>query len=157
MSSYCFCCTPASDAGVSRPLDLHAVLSSALPTNAPTRSLRNYARCINAGEALSITPRPIPPKDADLRCWADLYKQHAETFPDDLLAPIAGLLSAITRLERPIFEFPEIKWDVAHLTLKEQVDLNRFLTAKQYFHAHEERVIADFKGGLAQTIFKVMT
>ncbi len=87
---------------------------------------------------------------------SDLYGKCAALFPDDVLAPIAGLMSEITRLERPIFEFPDIPWDIAHLTLKEQVDLNRFLTAKQYFHAHEERLIAEFKEGL-ERIFEVLT
>ena len=86
----------------------------------------------------------------------DLYGKYADLFPDDVLNPLAGLLCEITRLEKPIFEFPEIQWDIAHLTLKEQVDLNRFLTAKQYFHAHEERLIAEFKEGL-ERIFEVLT
>jgi hypothetical protein len=87
---------------------------------------------------------------------ADLYGRYADIFPDDVLTPIADLLSAITRLEAPIFQFPEIQWDIAHLTLKEQVDLHRFLTAKQYFHAHEDRLIAEFKEGL-ERLFKVLT
>jgi len=83
---------------------------------------------------------------------ADLYTECAGLFPDDVLKNIAALMHEITRLERTIFEFPEMDWDVAHLTLKEQVDLNRFLSAKQYFHAHEERLIAEFKDGLKRLV-----
>ena len=99
---------------------------------------------------------PYSDEGAIYQVGGDLYNKYADLFPDELLTPIAGLLSSITRLEKPIFEFPEIKWDIAHLTLKEQVDLNRFLTAKQYFHTHEERLIAEFQEGL-ERIFEVLT
>ncbi|HEV2560716.1 MAG TPA: hypothetical protein VGT78_01120 [Rhizomicrobium sp.] len=99
---------------------------------------------------------PYSDERAVYKVGADLYGKLADLFPDDVLTPVAGLMSEITRLEKPIFEFPEIQWDIAHLTLKEQVDLNRFLTAKQYFHAHEERLIAEFKEGL-ERIFEVLT
>jgi hypothetical protein len=99
---------------------------------------------------------PYSDERAVYKIGADLYSKLADLYPEDVLAPIAGLLSEITRLEKPIFEFPEIQWDIAHLTLKEQVDLNRFLIAKQYFHAHEDRLIAEFKEGL-ERIFEVLT
>src|SRR6185312_6509453 len=83
---------------------------------------------------------------------ADLYTECAGLFPDDVLKNVSALMHEITQLERTIFEFPEIQWEVAHLTLKEQVDLNRFLSAKQYFHAHEERLIAEFKDGLKRLV-----
>lgn len=83
---------------------------------------------------------------------ADLYTECADLFPGEVLRNIAALMQEVTRLERTIFEFPEIDWDVAHLTLKEQIDLNRFLTAKQYFHTHEERLIAEFKDGLKRLV-----
>jgi hypothetical protein len=79
----------------------------------------------------------------------DIYRKYADQYGEAALTPIAGLLGALTRLETPIFQFPEIKWDVVHLSLKEQVDLNHFLRAKEYFHAHEDRVIAEFEEGLA--------
>jgi hypothetical protein len=99
---------------------------------------------------------PYSDERAVYKLGADLYGKYADVFPDDVLTPIAGLLSAITQLETPIFEFPEIRWDIAHLTLKEQIDLHRFLTAKQYFHAHEDRLIAEFKEGLGR-LFEVLT
>ena len=42
--------------------------------------------------------------------------------------------------ESTIVTFPEIDWGRAHLSLKEQVDLRRFLRAKQHFLANEDRV-----------------
>lgn len=44
-------------------------------------------------------------------------------------------------LETTLFSFPEIDWTTAVLSLKEQVDLNRFLRAKQHFLANHEQVI----------------
>ena len=46
----------------------------------------------------------------------------------------------ILALEATIFTFPEIVWPVATLSLSEQVDLRRFLRAKQHFLANAERV-----------------
>jgi hypothetical protein len=79
---------------------------------------------------------------------ADPFGNVTERCPQELHHVVAHLMGSITVLERTFFEFPEIQWDVAHLTLKEQVDLNRFLTAKQYFHAHEHRLVAEFQEGL---------
>lgn len=96
---------------------------------------------------------PYCQEDALYSVGRDLYALCAERFPDDaVLAPLAEVMAAITRQETPIFEFPEIKWDVAQLTLKEQVDLHRFLTAKRYFHTHEDRVLAEFQEGLKRFV-----
>ena len=46
----------------------------------------------------------------------------------------------IIALEETIFTMPEIDWGSAVLTLQEQVDLRRFLRAKEYFLANEENV-----------------
>lgn len=46
----------------------------------------------------------------------------------------------VLALETTIFSSPEIKWDVAKLSMKEQVDLRRFLRAQQHFLANAERV-----------------
>ena len=43
----------------------------------------------------------------------------------------------IIALEETIFTMPEIDWSSAVLTLQEQVDLRRFLRAKEYFLANE--------------------
>ena len=71
--------------------------------------------------------------------------------PESLRDPFAHAVLDLTRLETTIFEFPEIKWDVAQLSLKQQVDLERFLTAKRYFLTNHERVIDFLQGGLYRT------
>ena len=43
-------------------------------------------------------------------------------------------------LETTIFSSPEIGWNVATLSLKEQVDLRRFLRAQEHFLGNDERV-----------------
>jgi len=47
---------------------------------------------------------------------------------------------AVLALETTIFSFPKIDWDIAILSLKEQVDLRRFLRAQQHFLANDDRV-----------------
>src|SRR6202789_976064 len=86
----------------------------------------------------------------------ELYRSYAEWLPEDVLSAFSYLLSRITRAEATIFQFPEIDWDIAHLTLKEQVDLRRFLRSKQYFHAHEERIVALFQDGVRR-LFALLT
>jgi len=99
---------------------------------------------------------PYSDERAVFQLGADLYSRYAALYPDAVMLPLSGVLNILTRLETPIFQFPDIRWDVAHLTLKEQVDLNRFLTAKQFFHAHEKRLIAEVQDGLAR-FFEVLT
>lgn len=50
-------------------------------------------------------------------------------------------LRDILALESTIFTFPDIDWNTAILSLKEQVDLRRFLRAQQHFLASQERAI----------------
>src|SRR5262249_31622210 len=47
---------------------------------------------------------------------------------------------ALIREEKTIISFPEIDWSRARLSMKEQVNLNRFLRAKQYFLGNQDRV-----------------
>lgn len=63
---------------------------------------------------------------------------------------------AVLALETTIFTFPRIEWDIATLSLKEQVDLRRFLRAKQHFLGNDERLtdllttaLGNVFGGLA--------
>lgn len=75
-----------------------------------------------------------------------------ETLSDvsEPLVPVfAHAIDALLRLERPIFECPNIDLDRAHLSLKESVDLRHFLRAKEYFYAHEDRVINLLGNGLS--------
>jgi hypothetical protein len=48
--------------------------------------------------------------------------------------------SALIGQETTIVSFPEIDWSRARLSMKEQVDLRRFLRAKQHFLANQDRV-----------------
>ena len=74
-----------------------------------------------------------------------------DRLPDTLFDAFARTLLGLMHLETTIFEFPEIKWDVAQLSLKQQVDLERFLTAKRHFLTNDERVIDFLRGGLYRT------
>ncbi len=47
---------------------------------------------------------------------------------------------AVLALETTIFSSPSFDWDIARLSLKEQVDLRRFLRAKQHFLGNQDRV-----------------
>lgn len=95
-------------------------------------------------------------EDTVYQMGSDLYRKYAEWLPADVLDALSHLFATITKAETTFFQFPQIDWDIAHLTLKEQVDLRRFLRAKQYFHSHEERMAALFLEG-AGRLFAVLT
>ena len=50
--------------------------------------------------------------------------------------------TAVLALETTIFSSPEIDWNIATLSMKEQVDLGRFLRAQQHFLGNDERISA---------------
>ena len=56
---------------------------------------------------------------------------------------------AVLRGETTVFSFPTIDWPVARLSMKEQVDLRRFLRAKQHFLANQDRAYEQIKLTLA--------
>lgn len=56
------------------------------------------------------------------------------------LLAVYRCLGSVLDLEKPIFETPEVDFDVP-LTMKELVDLRRFLRAQQYFLSHDDKVI----------------
>src|SRR4051794_11604878 len=60
------------------------------------------------------------------------------TLPDhaSLLESLITCLKAVISKESTLVSFPEIDWSRARLSMKEQVDLNRFLRAKQHFLAN---------------------
>jgi hypothetical protein len=95
-------------------------------------------------------------EDAIYQIGREIYRIYQEWLPEDVLTSFSYLLLKITQAETAIFQFPQIAWDVAHLTLKEQVDLRRFLRSKQYFHAHEKRAVALFQEG-AGRLAEVLT
>ncbi len=87
-------------------------------------------------------------EDTALRVIAPIYGDIAERLPELLLAPFARTLHTLSLQETAVFAFPELKWEIGRLSLKEQVDLERFLTAKQHFFDNEEKVIDFLRGGL---------
>ncbi|UYN96098.1 MAG: type IV secretion system DNA-binding domain-containing protein [Enhydrobacter sp.] len=85
----------------------------------------------------------------------------AVELPDSV--PLAEALDRcqqeVLGLETTLFTFPEIDWSTEVLSLREQVDLSRFLRAKQHFLANHERVVevlvdslADLFGGLIRAL-----
>jgi hypothetical protein len=86
----------------------------------------------------------------------DVYADLLRRVPEPLETAFCGTLAALTRMEKTIFEFPEIRWDIEQLSLREQVDLERFLTAKRHFLTHHDKVIHLLQEGLHdifETIF----
>ena len=68
-------------------------------------------------------------------------------------------LRAVIALETTVVSFPEIDWNRAHLSMREGVDLRRFLRAKEHFLANEDRVykslqtaLGNIMGGVIQNL-----
>jgi hypothetical protein len=70
-----------------------------------------------------------------------IYSDFNELIPEPLIPIFCRTLEAILALETTIFDLPEQNFDIAHLSLKEQVDLRHFLRSKQHFFAHEDRIL----------------
>lgn len=70
----------------------------------------------------------------------------AERINTPLKTDFCVVMDGILQMEDSIFGFPEVNLD--HLSMKEQVDLTRLLRAKDYFFAHEEKVIGTLKDAL---------
>lgn len=94
---------------------------------------------------------PYAEPEADVRVASRIY-EYLDAVPDILREPFAGTLLELVRLETTLFVFPEVKWGLAQLSLKEQVDLQRFLIAKRHFLTNHERVVDLLQRGLL-TIF----
>src|SRR6185312_7220210 len=70
-----------------------------------------------------------------------------------LLQALDKCLTAVLQFETTLFKTAQIDWDVAALSIKEQVDLRRFLRAQQHFLANDERV----GDRLIETLTKIAT
>lgn len=70
-----------------------------------------------------------------------LFELIGTEVPRDLQLPIFTFLVEMLKLEKPIFESPPEDTDVATLSLKELVDLRRFLRSQEHFLDHEDKVI----------------
>jgi hypothetical protein len=57
-----------------------------------------------------------------------------------LLAALDRCQKALLALETTIFSSPQIEWDAAKLSLKEQVNLRRFLRAQEHFFGKDDRI-----------------
>jgi hypothetical protein len=79
--------------------------------------------------------------EARTRVGGIIYSDFNELIPEPLIPIFCRTLQAILALETTIFDLPEQNFDIAHLSLKEQVDLRHFLRSKQHFFAHEDRVL----------------
>jgi hypothetical protein len=107
-------------------------------TDERARDLDDTKRLYEHVRALHRASRWSAP-DADIELGADIYAACPPL--SEPLAPIfIRAIAAILNLEKPIFQCPEIDFSRAHFSLKEMVDLRHFLRAKEYFHAHEEKV-----------------
>jgi hypothetical protein len=95
---------------------------------------------------------PYAGENAVVEVVSQIIKSFAGRVPEALHGPFARTLLDLAHLETTIFEFPEIKWDVAQLSLSQQVDLERYLTAKRHFLTNEARAIDFFLGGLYLTL-----
>lgn len=75
---------------------------------------------------------------------------------------IADCLRQLIQLETTIFSLPDIVWDRNVLSLKEQVDLRRFLRAQEHFLSNDDRIgqllvaaLATVMGGIAGALPKL--
>lgn len=76
------------------------------------------------------------------------------TLPDNfaILNALDRLSLEILKLEKTVFEFPAVNWTFAELSMKEQVDLRRFLNAKEHFLANENRVVKALAVSVARVV-----
>lgn len=80
----------------------------------------------------------------------------------DIAVALDRCQTDVLALETTIFTCPEPDWEIGKLSLKEQVDLSRFLRAKQHFLGNDERVgnllvtaLGNVFGGIAGDLPKI--
>jgi hypothetical protein len=73
-----------------------------------------------------------------------------------LLRALDHCQTALIAKESVIVTFPEIDWSRAHLSMKERLDLQRFLRAKQYFLANDQRVFEQLATALCNVFVGVI-
>jgi hypothetical protein len=74
-----------------------------------------------------------------------------------LLTALDRCQQQVLELETAIFSCPAIDWDIATLSLKEQVDLRRFLRAQQHFLGNDERISAQLALALGNVFGGVLS
>lgn len=114
-----------------------------------TRALYREVKRLHEGSIYSKKNGPI-------ELGLPIYENAMERLEGGVLNFLALTLSEITELETTIFRLPEGRLDIGSLSLKEQVDLRRFLRSKQYFHEHEAQVVSLWREGVDK-IFTILT
>lgn len=76
--------------------------------------------------------------------------------PKTLGVPTFDLIAELLKLEKPIFDTPESDLDFSSLSLKELVDLRRFLRAQEHFLDHEDKTLSALIGQLLGILDGVM-
>jgi len=102
-----------------------------------------YERVKRAHEA-----SPFSAPDADLRLTDETYAQCRDA-PEPLRTALLDAIIGVVMQEEAMLRLPVLDLATAHLSLKESVDMRRFLRAKEHFHANEAKVGALFKETLA--------
>jgi len=108
-----------------------------------TKVLYNRVRSLHQASPLSAD-------DAYVDVGSDIYSA-CLPLSEPLLPILIRAIDEILRLEKPIFQCPEIDFSNVVLSLKESVDLRHFLRSKEHFHAQEQKVVPLLKKCLANT------
>lgn len=90
---------------------------------------------------------PYADEDAAFAFTSFILSDFVSSIPAALFVDFHMAAHDIVSLETAVFGFPDTNLD--SLSLKEQVDLRRYLRAKEYFFANEEKVLKLVHDGLA--------
>lgn len=91
---------------------------------------------------------PYSAENARIEVGSDIYQRYPPV--SDLLDPILiRAIDALLRLERSVFQFPQVDFGNGPISLTELADIRQHLRAKEYFHAHEGRVVELLTDGLS--------
>jgi hypothetical protein len=133
-------------------------LSSKLPPYQPPSPFTPFLRRFTDERARDLSETKALYEDVRVAHLASIWskedaKERVNGFVAECVGKIVGLpespailqaldqcQKAVLALETTIFTSPTIDWDIAVLSLKEQVDLRRFLRAQQHFLANDDRV-----------------
>ncbi len=111
-------------------------------TDEKARDLRDTKELYARVRAMHFASRFADRKAANIELGGNIYGTVMDRLSPPLQPVFCQLIDSLLQSENAIFDFPTIDFDVAHLSLKELVDLRHFLRAKEHFHAHEERVLS---------------
>ena len=112
---------------------------------AETRTLYNEVRAAHLAS-------PFASDESRITIGSGIYQMIDDVVPEGLMRPFIFAIDDILKAENVIFGFQEIDFDVARLSMKEGVDLRRFLRAKQYFFANQDRIIPALENGIARVL-----